>query len=379
MDEDPKTYQLPRPGGLFVIGWVALILVVVGVTVVLVVLHARRLSAQADALGREIEQGPRVLVTRVIQAPKTRNLELPGTVRGFIETSVYAKVSGYLKTMRVDKGDRVRKGQLLAVLESPELDHEVANAKASYQLAKLTDERNQALLREGVIARQTADESVARVKETAATLQRLVALNDYKEIRAPFDGVVTARLVDPGALIPQSTAPAMANVPLLSLATLSPLRIYADVPQSLAPFIRDGDPATVTVMEYPGRVFEGSITRHPEALASSTRTMLVEVDLPSEDHALLPGMYAKMGLRVSAPEGPPQVPVDALIFRDGKPFVPIVRNDHLKLAEVALGYDDGINVQITKGVEPGDVVAINVGHAAQDGAPVRPMTAEESR
>ncbi len=379
MDEDPREYQLPRPGGFFVVGWVILILVVIGLTAGLVMLHAQRLGAQAAALGREIEQGPRVLVTPVKQASRTRSLELPGTIHGFVETAVYAKVSGYLKVMKVDKGDRIKKGQLLAVLESPELDHEVANAKAAYQLAKITDDRNQSLLREGVVARQTVDESVARVKETAATLQQLVAMNDYKEIRAPFDGVVTARLVDPGALIPQSTAPASANVPLLQLATLSPLRIYADVPQSLAPFIRDGDPATVTVTEYPGRIFEGSVTRHPDALTSATRTMLVEVDLPSEDHALMPGMYARMGLRVSAPEGPPQVPDDALIFRDGRPFVPLVRNDHLKLAEVALGYDDGVNIQITKGVEAGDMVAINVGQAARDGAPVRPMTAEESR
>ena len=378
MDEDPTTYQLPRPGGFFVVGWVALILVVVCLTGGLVLLHTNRLNAQAALLGREIDQGPRVLVRRVTQAPKTRNVELPGTIHGFIETAVYAKVSGYLRAMKVDKGDRIRKGELLAVLESPELDHEVANAKAAYQLAKLTDERNQALLREGVIARQTADESVAHVKETAATLQQLVAMNDYKDIRAPFDGVVTARLLDPGALIPQSTAPASANIPLLQLATLSPLRIYADVPQSLALFIRDGDPATVTVAEYPGRIFEGSVTRHPDALVSATRTMLVEVDLPNDERALLPGMYARMGMRVSIPEGPPQVPDDALVFRDGKPLVPLVEKDHLKLAQVALGYDDGVNVQITKGIEPGDMVAINVGQAAQDGAPVRPMTAEES-
>jgi membrane fusion protein (multidrug efflux system) len=378
MDEDPKTYQLPKPGRIFVVGWAILILVVVGLTTALVTLHAHRLNAEAGALGREIEKGPRVLVIRVKQAPRTRSLELPGTVRGFVETSVYAKVSGYLRTMKVDKGDRIKRGQLLATLESPELDHEVANARAAYQLAKLTDERNQSLLHEGVIARQSADESEARVKETAATLQQLVAMNDYKAIRAPFDGVVTARLIDPGALIPQSTAPAAANVPLLQLATLSPLRIYADVPQSLALFVRDGDPATITVTEYPGRIFEGSVTRHPEALANATRTMLVEVDMPNDDHALLPGMYARMGLRVSAPEGPPQVPDDALIFRDGKPFVPLVRNDHLKLAAVALGYDDGVNVQITKGVETGDMVAINVGQAAHDGAPVRPMTAQEN-
>jgi RND family efflux transporter MFP subunit len=379
MDEDPKTYQPSRPGRFFAIGWVILIIVAGGLTAGLVLAHGQRLSSQTAVLDRELERGPRVLVVAVQHAPKTRSLEVPGTIHGFIETQVYAKIAGYLKSIPVDKGDRIKKGQLLSLFESPELDHEVANARASYRLARITDDRNQSLLRSGVIARQGADESGARVREAKAALAQLVAMQQYKEIRAPFDGKVTARYIDPGSLIPQSTAPASANVPLLALATLSPLRIYADVPQSVAPFVRDGDPATITVAEYPGRIFEGSVSRHPEALTSATRTMLVEVDLPAEDHALLPGMYAKMGLRVSAPEGPPQVPDDALIFRDGKPVVPLVRNDHLKLAEVMLGYDDGVNVQITRGVEAGDIVAINVGQAARDGAPVQPMTAQENR
>jgi membrane fusion protein (multidrug efflux system) len=378
MDEDPKTYQLPAPGGFFVAGWVVLIIVAIALTAGLVVAHAQRLASQTAALDQDLARGPRVLVTPVRHAPRTRSLELPATIHGYTETSVFAKVAGYLKTIRVDKGDRVKRGQLLAVLDTPELDHEVANARATYQLAKITDSRNQSLLREGVIAHQAADESSAKVKETRAALAQFVAMQTYKQIRAPFDGVVTARYFDPGALIPQFTAPSAAGIPLVGLATLSPLRVYADVPQSVAPFVRDGDPATITVTEYPGQVFEGSVTRHPEALTSATRTMLVEVDLPAEDHALLPGMYAKVGLRITAPEGPPQVPDDALIFRDGKPFVPLVRNDHLKLAEVMLGYDDGVNIQITHGVEPGDLVAINVGQAARDGAPVQSISAENS-
>ena len=378
MDEDPKAYQPTAPGRSFVIGGVTLLVVAIGLTAGLVIAHAQHLERQATALDRELASGPRVLVTAVKHASRTRSLELPATIHGFIETPVYAKVAGYLKTITVDKGDRVKRDQILAVLDAPELDQQVGNARAIYHLATITDHRNQSLLRDGVIARQAADESVGKVRATGAALAQLIALQDYKAIRAPFDGVVTARYTDPGALIPQSTTPASANVPLLALATLSRLRIYADVPQSVAPFVRDGDPAAITVTEYAGRIFEGNVTRHPAALTSATRTMLVEVDLPNDDHALLPGMYAKMRLLVTTPEGPPQVPDDALIFRDGKPVVPLVRNNHLKLAEVILGYDDGVNVQITNGVEAGDLVAINVGQAARDGAPVRPMTAEEN-
>ena len=192
-----------------------------------------------------------------------------------------------------------------------------------------------------------------------------------------FSGVITARYVDPGHLIPQQTAPSSANTPIVAMATLSPLRVYAEMPQSVAPFIRDGDPVIVTVTEYPGRKFEGSVTRHPQALTSATRTMLVEVDLPNQEVALLPGMYASMELNVTTPVGAPTVPDDALIFRDGKPYVPVVRNGRLKLAGVTLGYDNGINVQITDGITPDDMVALNVGQSARDGDLVRPITAAQ--
>lgn len=378
MDDDPKLYQPREPGARFAVGWIILIVVVLASTAGLVVAHAQRLARQTDELEQRLAAGPRVLVAQVGHAARERSLELPGTIHGFVETPVYAKVAGYLKVIKVDKGDRVRKGQLLATLESPELDHEVASARATRDLAVLTDRRSQALLHADVIAHQAADEARAQMLESEATLKQLIATQDYKQIRAPFNGVVTARYVDPGALIPQSTTPSAANTPLLALATLSPLRIYADVPQSAAPFLHDGDPATVTVAEYPGRVFEGSVTRHPQALTSATRTMLVEVDMPNQDLALLPGMYAKMNFRVSAPEGPPLVPDDALVFRDGKPYVPVVRDNRLKLAEVTLGYDDGINVEVTKGVTADDMVALNVGQAARDGEPVRPMTAAQA-
>jgi RND family efflux transporter MFP subunit len=214
--------------------------------------------------------------------------------------------------------------------------------------------------------------------EAKAALQQLVATQAYEQIRAPFSGIVSARYVDPGALIPQSTAttPAM---PIVSVETLSELRVYADVPQSTAPFIRNGDPAAITVTEFPGRIFKGSVTRHPESLTTTTRTMLVEVDIPNSDGSLYPGMYATAKFDVNVPAGVPMVPDDALIFRDGKPFVPVVRNNHLKLAGVSLGYDNGINVEVTQGVSPDDVIAINVGQAAHDGEAVRPMTAPASQ
>jgi len=377
MEADPKNYMPRTPGRRFYVGWIVAVVLLLVLTAGLVLARAARLNLQSAQLDQQLEQGARVLVAPVGRSERSRALQIPATLHGYVETPVYAKISGYLKTIYVDKGDHVRKNQTIAIIDSPELDHQVASAEAAYKLARVTDQRNQALLKEGVIATQMADESHAQMVEDEANLKQLAAMQEYKIIRAPFDGVITARYVDPGHLIPQETAPSSANTPVVAMATLSPLRVYAEMPQSVAPFVRDGDPVIVTVTEYPGRKFEGSVTRHPQALTSATRTMLVEVDLPNADFALLPGMYASVEFNVTTPAGAPTVPDDALIFRDGKPYVPIVRNGRLKLASVTLGYDDGIDIQITDGIASDDMVALNVGQSARDGDPVRPITAAQ--
>jgi membrane fusion protein, multidrug efflux system len=371
--EGPELYAGKPPGRLFFVGWIAAILMVFGLTAGLVMARELWIGRQTNELKEALARGPHVLVIKAVAAPASRTIELPGNTRGYIQTPVYAKISGYLKAIKVDKGDRVKQGQVIALLESPELDQEVADARAKYTIAELTDRRNQQLQREKVIAQQAADESRAAMLSARAALRQLEAMRGYKIIIAPFDGMVTQRFVDVGTLVPQTTTSSSGATPIVSMATLKPLRVYAEVPQSVAPFIRNGDPATVTVAEFPQRDFRGSITRHPEALNSATRTMLVEVDLPNDDLALYPGMYARVTFTVGMDARVPRVPDDALVFRDGKVFVPIVRDDHLHLAEVTLGYDDGQMVEIRRGVAAGDLVAIDVGQAAHDGAPVQPI------
>jgi membrane fusion protein, multidrug efflux system len=374
MEEDPREYSVKPPGSFFFAGWLLLVLIVLGLTAGLVLAHSQLLSRQTGELEQQLELGPRVLVVPVLRTPSVRSLEVPGTIHGYIETPVYAKIAGYIKKIYVDKGDRLQRDQLVAVLESPELDHQVANARATYELARITDQRNQALVRFGVVAQQQADNTQAEMKEAKAALDQLIAMQAYEVIRAPFNGIVTARFVDQGVLIAQASSPPGAVTPIISMATLSVIRIYSDVPQSMAPFIRRGDPAAVTVTEFPGRVFTGTVTRHANALTSETRTMLVEVDLSNNDRVLYPGMYTTVKFQVNVTAGAPMVPDDALIFRNGKPFVPVVRNGHLKLAPVNLGYDDGVNVEINEGVSEQDVVAVNVGQSALDGEPVRAVS-----
>jgi membrane fusion protein, multidrug efflux system len=372
---DPKSYVPQRPRPLAVIAGIGAVLTICAIAGGLVLAHGAALQSQTSELEAEQEKGPLVLVTQATMAPSSRVLEVPCSTVGYDQTPVYAKLPGYMKAIYVDKGDRVKTGQLLALLESPETDKQVADAWANYWLQKVTDDRNQRLVEAAVIPQQNADNTHSAMLQAYATWRQLKATQSYEVIRSPFDGIVTARYADPGTLIPEATAATGSATaspsPLLLLATFKPLRVYAQVPQSIALFIRDGEDAMVTFTELPKRQFNGSVNRHAKMVANDTRTMLVEVDLPNDDLALYPGMYGKVRFNVEAPEGVPMAPDDALVFEHGKTYVPVVRGGYLHLVEVTLGYDDGMNVEITSGLSSDDLVAINLGQAVQDGEPVR--------
>jgi RND family efflux transporter MFP subunit len=346
-----------------------------------------RLQRQAGEIGAQVDQGSRVLVEPIHSGGGAREYDIPITVRGYVETPVYAKIPGYLKTIYVDKGDRVKKGQEIAVLESPETDKEVADALANYKLQAITYVRYKYLVKEQVVSQQTADNWWASMKQAQALYQQDLALQAYEVVHAPVDGVITARYFDPGAMIPAATAPVSATTspgyptnttssPIVSMATLQPLRIYANAPQPLTPFIHDGDQASVTVNEYPNEKFDGTVTRHPDALDETSRTMLVEVDLPNRDLKLMPGMYGQLRLTTAATIGGLVAPDDSLVFKDDKVYLPIVRENRLHLAEVHLGHDNGIDVVVSGDVHDGDLVAMSVGQAVRDGEPVQPVTAK---
>ena len=374
IEDDPKTFSVPAPGGIFFAGWIIAIIVALIATAGLVLARELWVSRQTSALETQNQAGPHVLVSDVLEPPTTSHLKLPATIRGYDETDIFAKIPGYLKTIKVDKGDRIQKGELLAILTSPELDQQVATARANYNLARVTDKRYQQLVRSQVIPQQTADETHFTMLQDKAILDQDIATQQYETITAPFDGIVTARYIDPGHLVPANTTPGTpGSGAIISVSRMSPLRVFVYVPQNVAPFIKNGDAATITAMGYAGQKFTGTITRHPEALSPDTRTMLVEVDLPNENQALYPGMYANAEFIVAMGSGSPMVPDDALIFRDGKVYVPVVRNNQLHLAEVVLGYDNGQTVEVTSGIDPKDKVAVNVGQAARDGENVQPV------
>ncbi len=363
-------------------GWLAAMIVVLAGSLVVVIARTHSVSAERTRLNAVADAGPHVLVTHPQAASAERRVTLPATIQGYVETPVFAKIAGYLKEIRVDKGDRVRKGQVLAILESPELDEQVADAQHYLWLESVTDTRDQGLVRKQGISQQIADNSRGAMLQARDSYRQLRALQSYEVITAPFDGVVTARYVDPGVLVAQTITPTRTYLlshltetasPVVQLATLSPLRVYASAPQNVANFIDNGTPSVISVVQRPGKDISAQVTRHPHALDPATRMMLVEADIPNTDGALYPGMYGTMSLTVKVPTSAPLVPDDELIFRDGKVFVPLVRNSEIHLAPVTLGFDNGYSVEATSGITMDDQIALNLGQSATEGEKVQPV------
>jgi membrane fusion protein (multidrug efflux system) len=370
---ESKGEQSGKPSRAFILGWTIAIVAVFVASAGFVFAHQTLIERQTEDLKAATASGMRVLVVPIQSGGTGRSIQVPATIHGYVETPIYAKVAGYMKSIRVDKGDHVHRGEVIAIIESPETDKQVADALANYRLQLVTDRRDEYLLRNGVIAQQDKDTQHATMLQAKATYGQQLALQQYEIVKASFDGIVSARFVDPGTLIPQTTTPTTGGNPIIAMATLSPLRVYANVPQTIAPDISDGESASVTVNEFPGREFNGTVTRHPEALDPNTRTMLVEVDLPNLDQSLLPGMYADVRVTTHATASPILVPDDALVFRNDKIYLPLVRGERLHLVEVKLGRDDGYQVEVTGDVQPGELVAMNVGQAAREGEAVQPV------
>lgn len=354
--------------------WIGLAVIVLVVAFGFVVVRSEAIHSQREDLVRQASRGQPVLVTQLTHRPQPREILLPGEIHGYYETPIYAKIDGYIKTMLVDKGSRVRAGQLVATIESPETDQQARNAEATYKIAAITDRRYQALVRGEVVPQQTADESHAQMLEAFATWHQYVATQQYERVLAPYDGIITARNLHPGALVGNASAANTSSPAIYEMATLKPLRVYVYLPQPFSPFVRDGDGAVVTVGEYPDRDFVGTVTRHPEALDQNTRTMQIEVDLPNDDLALYPGMYASVKITIHGSKQSPKVPDQALIFNNNDTFVPVVRDSRIHLVKVTLGLDDGTDCEVTRGLSGDETVALGMGQTAHEGELVQPVS-----
>jgi membrane fusion protein, multidrug efflux system len=327
---------------------------------------------------------PVVAVIRAQPGGVARTITLPGDLVGYYESALYSKVTGYLKSIFVDKGDMVRTGQLLAIIEVPELDQQLARAQAQLQIQHLTYERLQSVWQSDprLVARQDVDIAYSKFEEAKANVDQLRAMASYTRIVAPFDGVITERFVDPGALIhaggqQSATAPMQGPArpggtaaPVVSVARLDKLRIYVYVPQAEVQFVHVGMPATVKVQGFDSAHFSGAVTRYAHSLDLATRTMLTEVDLENLKHRLYPGMYANVTLLLQKDADALRLPVRA-VGGDRSHTVLVARNGRLEEVPVDTGVTDGRYVEITSGITTGDLVVQTFSTALTPGEQVR--------
>jgi len=361
----------PKRSGLFyLVGAAVFVATVLGV---LGLGHHRQNEARDDAQAREAEVslGPRVRVATVKQSAGIRHLALQGEARPFYEVTLYAKVAGFLADLKVDKGDRVKKNQLIAMVTAPELDSQYTAAVADARNKRVNAKRLSALAPTGVVSAQELELGQATADVADATQATLATERGYRIIRAPFDGVVTARFADPGTLI-QSAANAQSGaVPIVSVAKGDQLRVYVYPDQSSAPFVRAGDEATITVPERPGWSRKAKVARTSGELSPKTRTMLTEVDIQNDDHVIVPGSYVQVMLDVQVPPLL-EIPAEALTTRADKPQVATLDGEQrIHYKPVVVADDDGQTVRLASGLAPGERVALDVGGAAQDGSPVQ--------
>jgi RND family efflux transporter MFP subunit len=351
------------------------------VAVIVFGVRSRTLAASRLVEATDKAAIPTVNLVHPQAATRAQDLVLPGNTQAFIDSPIFARTNGYLKRWYVDIGARVRKGELLAEIETPELDQqlrqakaELATAEANLNLSQITAERDESLLKTHSVSTQERDNAVnanaankATVDSNQANVARLEQLQSFEKVYAPFEGIITARSTDVGALID-----AGANAPkeLFHIAAISKLRIYVAVPEVYSRSAISGAPAGLTLDEYPGELFHGILVRNSNAIDAVSRTLLVEVDADNGSGRLMPGAYVQIHLKLPADSRSVTVPSNALIFRKEGLQVAVVRNGKAELVPVTPGRDYGDSMEILAGLRPQDDVILSPSDSLITGTPV---------
>ena len=329
--------------------------------------------------------------------PKITQFMLPGDVRAYQETAMYPRALGYLKAQYADIGDVVKAGQLLAEIDSPDLDAQIGRAQAALSTAKAdlakaesdralaqsTLDRYEQFAKEGGVTKQQLEERQSAMRQTTAAVAaaeaaivsgqsevtRITKLQQFEKIIAPFAGKITARGYDIGALLSQDTS--SKGPPMFSLAEIDTLRVYVDVPQAYVTMLHEGQDATLEVRNYPDRRFTGKVTRSTGEVNAMSRTVRFEIDYDNADGLLLPGMYAQVRFQIDQPKPSVTVASSALVFTPTGISVGVVRDNKAHFQPVSIGRDFGATVEIIDGVTADDLVVTNPGERLTEGAPVR--------
>jgi len=346
-----------------------------------------RVRSAADTSLRQATAAAAITPVNVVSpqagAP-TLEIRLPGTTQAFTDTAIFARTSGYVKGWYFDIGAHVKQGQLLAEIESPEVDQQLqqaradlATAQANLRQAQITADRWWALLQSDSVSKQETDQAMsalsamkATVESNTANVRRLEQLQGFEKIYAPFDGVITARNVDIGVLINAGATPSTGRE-LFHMAAIHTLRVFVAVPEIYSRAARPGTGATLTFDEYPGRSFPGKLVRTANAIDLTSRTLLVEVDVDNPGGELLPGAYAFVHFKLPAQVATVTVPANALLFRAEGLRVAVVRNGQAELVPVTIGRDYGATVEIRAGLAPTDQVILSPSDSLTTGTRVR--------
>ena len=337
-----------------------------------------RVNAEA-ALTKETDAAaiPSVTVVHPTLGSPSQEIVLPGNAQAFTDTPIYARTNGYLKSWHVDIGARVHQGELLAEIETPELDQQLQqaeadlnSARATLNIAEITNNRWQKLVAKRAVSLQEADQAKsdvvgkqAIVAAGEANVRRLKQLQDFEKVTAPFDGVITARNTDIGALITAGS-----SKELFHLASIQQLRVYTPVPEVDAAAVHNGERVTLTQDAYPGHIFSGTIVRNSNAIDQATRTLNVEVDVDNPTGRLLPGAYIFVHFRAPGASHSVTIPSNTLLFRSEGLRVGVVRNDHIQLLPVTIGHDFGYAVEVLSGLSVKDAVVVDPSDSLTDGA-----------
>src|SRR5271163_2435872 len=354
-------------------------------------LFQRRAQYHALAENTEALAIPTVAVTHPTSEVAQEDLVLPGTLMAYVESPIYARTNGYLQKWFHDIGTRVPKGELLADIDTPEVDQQLYQARADLNtaqananLSKITSTRYQELIKTDGVSKQEVDNAVgdyeakqATVQSSEANVRRLQDLESFKHIYAPFSGVITKRNVDLGNLINAGNGGSAAQ--MFSLAQTDPLRVYVSVPENYAPSIHSGLGAYLELTQYPGQKFQGKVVRTAEAIDQATRTLLTEVDVPNHEGQLLPGGYAQVHLEVKVTGARLQVPVNALLFRtEGLRAVVVDANHKTHLRPLTIGRDYGTTLEVLQGLDANDWIVLNPADSLEDGVDVKVKEAADS-
>src|SRR6202171_4736183 len=347
------------------------------------VIHSR--AAVESRLTKRTEEAaiPTVAVVLPQEGAPTQEIVLPGNTQAFSDAPIYARTSGYLKRWYFDIGAHVQKGQLLAEIETPEVDQqlqqaqaELDTAQANLNIAKITAARWQDLVSTGSVSQQETDQAVSNLSAVKATaessadnVRRLQELQSFEKIYAPFDGIINARNTDIGALIDAgaSTQPRE----LFHMAAIRELRVYVSVPEVNSRAARSGAAATLTLDEFPGQLFRGTLVRNANSIDIASRTLLVEVDVDNPTGQLLPGAYVFVHLKLPDQTRSVTIPSNALIFRKEGLQVGLVRNGKAELVPIKISRDYGNSVEIVSGLQSTDAVIVDPSDSLVAGMPVR--------